>query len=241
MDGPANVFEASAGLFPLLTGREPPFESALDWLQFAYTADRAGAYVAPASTVLVLSAVAEGGELFCVLLAHLRRRYPEVYGLGDNTAWAPERREIQIRAGEGMSGGNLSVTSSLNLGAYTGRLDNLNLVGVNNPSPNLTTVYLDTPLVGPTPEPLEYVPSPGHLGRPSGYPPSSTGPQSGSARQRPPPPPPPYNMYPRMSAAIGRAQPRRVVHATGLGEKLQFLPPRGGTPGKISVRSFGEA
>ena len=31
---------------------------------------------------------------------------------------------------------------------------------MNNPSPNLTTVYLDTPLVGPTPEPLEYVPSP---------------------------------------------------------------------------------
>ena len=31
-DGPANVFEASAGLFPLLTGQEPPFEAALDWL-----------------------------------------------------------------------------------------------------------------------------------------------------------------------------------------------------------------
>ena len=30
MDGPVNVFEASAGLFPLLTGREPPFEAALD-------------------------------------------------------------------------------------------------------------------------------------------------------------------------------------------------------------------
>ena len=60
MDGPVNVFEASAGLFPLLTGREPPFEAALDWLQFAYTADRAGAYVAPASTVLVPSAVAQG-------------------------------------------------------------------------------------------------------------------------------------------------------------------------------------
>ena len=66
-DGPANVFEASAGL-------EPPFEAALDWLQFAYTADRAGAYVAPASTVLDPSAVAEGGDFFAALLAHLRRR-----------------------------------------------------------------------------------------------------------------------------------------------------------------------
>ena len=121
MDGPVNVFEASAGLFLLLTSQEPPFEAALDWLQFAYTADRAGAYVAPASTVLVSLAIAEGEDLFGVLLAHLRRRYPEVYGLGDNTDWAPERREIQIRAGEGMSGGTLSVNSSLNLGAYAGR------------------------------------------------------------------------------------------------------------------------
>ena len=59
--------------------------------------------------------------------------------------------------GEGIIG-SLSVTSSLNVGSYAGRLDNLNLAGVNNPSPNLTTVYLDTPLVGPTPEPLEYIP-----------------------------------------------------------------------------------
>ena len=39
MDGPVNVFEASAGLFLLLTGQEPPFEAALNFLQFAYTAD----------------------------------------------------------------------------------------------------------------------------------------------------------------------------------------------------------
>ena len=82
-DGSVNVFEASAGLFPLLNGREPTFEAALGFLQFAYTADRAGAYVAPASTVLVPSAVAEGEDLFGALLTHLRRRYPEVYGLGD--------------------------------------------------------------------------------------------------------------------------------------------------------------
>ena len=30
--GPLNVFEASTGLFPLLTGRDPPFGEALDWL-----------------------------------------------------------------------------------------------------------------------------------------------------------------------------------------------------------------
>ena len=88
-------------------------------------------------------------------------------------------------------------------------------------------MYLDTPLVGPTQEPLEYVPLPGRLGRPSRYPPSSTGPQSGSARRRPALPPPPYNTHPRMHATIGWAQPRRVVHGTGLGEKLEILAPRG--------------
>ena len=60
VDGLANVFEALAGLFPPLTGREPPFEAALDFLQFVYTADRAGDYVMPASTVLVPSAVGGG-------------------------------------------------------------------------------------------------------------------------------------------------------------------------------------
>ena len=142
----------------------------LDWLQFAYTADRVGAYVAPASTVLVPSAVAVGDDLFPAILAHLRRRFPEVYGLGGNTAQAHERRDTPLEEGEGFSGGT-SVNSSIKVGSYAGRLDNLNLVGINNPIPNLTTVYLNTPLVGPTLEPLEYVPSPGRLGQPSGYPP----------------------------------------------------------------------
>ena len=98
-DRPGNVFEASTGLFPILTGRDPPFEAALNWLQFTYTADRAGAYVAPVSTVLVQSAVAEGGNLFPELLSHLRRQYPEVYVLGVDTAWAYNYRELIL--GEG--------------------------------------------------------------------------------------------------------------------------------------------
>ena len=81
-----------------------------------------------------------------------------------------ERRELILGEGEGLSGGTSSINISIKLGAYTGRLDNLNLAGINNPIPNLITVYLDTPLVVPTPEPLEYVPSPGRLGHPSGYP-----------------------------------------------------------------------
>ena len=180
-DRPTNVFEASAGLFSLLTGRYPPFEAAFDWLQFIYTSDRSGAYVAHASTVLVPSAVAEGDDLFLALLVHLRRQYPEVYGLGGNTARAHECKDTPLGAGEGMSGVN-SVNSSFKLVAYAGRLDNLNLAGINNPSPNLTTVYIDTPLVGPTPDPLEYIPLPGRLRQPSGYPPGSTGPYSGGAQ-----------------------------------------------------------
>ena len=210
-DGPLNVFDASTSLFPLLTVREPPFEEALDWLKFAYTADRAGAYVAPASTALAQSAVADGGELFLALLAHFRRRYPEVYGSAVGTCRAPERREIQIGEGEGLSGGKYSVHSSIKLGAYAGRLANLNLARMNNPSPNLTTVYLDTPQVVPAPDPLEYTPSPGRLGHPSGYTPTSTGAYIGGSRRRPPPSPPPYHTHPQMHPPTGRAQPRRVM------------------------------
>ena len=169
-DGPLNVFEASTGLYPLLTGKENPFKEALDWSQFAYTVDRADAYVAPASTVLAQSAVAEGDEFFLALLVHLRRLYPEVYGPAVAMGWAPERREIHIGEGEVLSS-MTNVHSSIKLGAYIGIFNNLSLAGMNIPIPNVTTVYLDKPLVGPTPDPLEYFPLPGRLVQPSGYPP----------------------------------------------------------------------
>ena len=170
--------------------------------------------------------------MFATLLAHIMRRYPEVYGLGLDTARVPERRETLFGAGEGMSGGN-SVTSSLNLGAYAGRLDNLNLAGINNPIPNLTTVYLDTPLVGPTPEPLEYVPLPGSLGQPSGYHPSSTRTSVSGARLRPPTPSPPNNTHPRMLTSSGRAQPRRGLQAKGPEKIAKFSAPLGVPLAKI--------
>ena len=61
--------------------------------------------MAPASTVLVQYVVVEGDELFPALLEHLRRRYPEVYGLAVDTAQAHERRELPLGEGEGLSGG----------------------------------------------------------------------------------------------------------------------------------------
>ena len=166
-----------------------------------------GDYVAPASTFLVQSTVAERDELFPALLLHLRRQYPEVYGLGVDTAWAHERRELIIGEGEGLSGGT-SVSSSIKLGAYTGRLANLNLVGNIKTSPNVTAVYLDTPLVGPTPDPLEYAPLIVRLGQPRGYPLNSAGGRlyTGGSKIRPPhpyphPPAPTPGLLPQL---VGR-------------------------------------
>ena len=66
--------------------------------------EQAGAYVAPASTVIAQSAVAEGGELFPELSEHLRRRYPEVYGSAVATGRAPDLRELQVGEGGGLRG-----------------------------------------------------------------------------------------------------------------------------------------
>ena len=107
----------------------------------------------PPSALLTQSAVVEGVELFLALLAHLRRLYPEVYGRAVATGRVPECREFQIEEGGGLSG--RTSIYSITLGTYAGRFTNLNLAGMNNQIPNLTTVYLDTPLVGPTPDPLE--------------------------------------------------------------------------------------
>ena len=189
-------------------------------MQFAYTVERAGDYVAHASTVIAQSAVAEGDELFPELQAHLRRRYPEVYGSAVGMCWAPERREIHIGEGERLSGGNSSVHSSIKLGAYAGRLANFNLAGMNNPIPNLTVIYLDTPLVGQTPDPLEYISLPGRLGQSSRYPPTSIGAYIGGSGGRPLPPPSLYHTHPWMHPPTGWAQLCRLMKPVMDQEKL---------------------
>ena len=68
------------------------------------------------------------------------------------SAWS---QGLLDRRGRGLNGGT-SVHSSIKLGAYAGRFTNLNLAEMNNPSPNLTTFYLDTPIVGPILDPLEW-------------------------------------------------------------------------------------
>ena len=59
-----NISVVRNGISPFLTGWELTFEEVLDWLQFSYTTDRTGAYMAPASMVLVQSAVVESDALF---------------------------------------------------------------------------------------------------------------------------------------------------------------------------------
>ena len=76
LDTSHNIAEVRQVLFPLLAGWAPPFEEALDWIQFAYTADRMGAYVAPASTVLVPSVSSKGDPLFPDIWRHLLRHFP---------------------------------------------------------------------------------------------------------------------------------------------------------------------
>ena len=70
-----NIAKASQLLFPLLAGRAPIFEETLNWIKFAYTAYRTGAYLAPASTVFFPSTVSEGDTLFPKIWRHLLRRF----------------------------------------------------------------------------------------------------------------------------------------------------------------------
>ena len=117
--------------------------------------------MAPSSTVLIQSMIAEGGEIFPTILWDIQRLYPEVYSPVVSLGSAPAHREFPLREdGEGLSSGNLSINTFSKFGTYAGRFDNLGLIiaRVNNPSPSLTNVYLDTPPVGPTTDPLEYAP-----------------------------------------------------------------------------------
>ena len=79
MESSFNIYEASQMLHPLLASQEPPFEETLNWIQFACTPERKGAYEAPTSMVLDHSAVSEGDTLFPAIWRHLLRSYPGTY------------------------------------------------------------------------------------------------------------------------------------------------------------------
>ena len=72
LGAPRNIAEASQLLFPLLAGRVPPQEEALDWLQ-------SGAYVVPGFTDVTFQTPAKGGPLFVPDLQRICTLYPEAY------------------------------------------------------------------------------------------------------------------------------------------------------------------
>ena len=104
-----------------------------------------------------------------------------MYGPAVYLGRAPERREFPLGEGELLSGVT-SVTRFSKLGAYAGIFKNISLASMDNPRPSLNNVYLDTPIMGLTPDTLECVPSRGHLGKPREYPLTRTGgfPHTGS-------------------------------------------------------------
>ena len=42
-----NITVTRSGIFPLLSGQVPDFKETLHWIQFTFTGDRTGAYMAP--------------------------------------------------------------------------------------------------------------------------------------------------------------------------------------------------
>ena len=158
------------------------------------------------------------------------------------TCRSPDCREIQIREGGLLSGGT-SLNSSIKLGADIVRFTNLSLAGMNNPIPNLTTVYLDTPLLGTTRDTLEYAPSPGRLGQPSGYTPISTGggPSTGGSKRRLHLPPPLHSPHPQRNPPTGRAQLRRMMQPATVPTTTFKIWYQGGTPDKNFAAGFGKA
>ena len=66
----------------MLASQEPPYEEALDWLQFAFTGDTKGQYVAPSHTTFAFASPLEGGALFLLALERLQTLYPWAYARG---------------------------------------------------------------------------------------------------------------------------------------------------------------
>ena len=151
------IAAAIQGLSPLLTSQAHPFEEALGWLQFNYTEDWTRYYVAPASTVLVQSAVVDGDELFPDFYRHLQKIYPGAYAPSTLVPWTdyPVAPNVQAsNSGEyqlGEDGGErlcrlINIIFS-DLGTSDlGTIRNLrpSVSRMNNLSPNVTTDYFNT-------------------------------------------------------------------------------------------------
>ena len=71
LDPCANTAQALRILFPLLNSQAPPYYKAIGSIQFAYTGDRFGAYLDPASTVFKFHTLSEGEMIFTLAFRQL--------------------------------------------------------------------------------------------------------------------------------------------------------------------------
>ena len=128
-----------------------------------------------------------------------------------------------------MIGGNISINKFIKIGTFASGFNNLSpsIARMNHLSPILTNVYLDTPPMGPTPEPLEYATPPGRIGRPHGYPQTSTGEvlHTGAIKSTPPP------THPRLLGHTHRCIPPLVRRNRAGSFKVFTSGKSGGTPG----------
>ena len=72
-----------------MTIQEPPYEDAINWLQFAYTGDSKGCYVAPENTDFTFALPVEGEVLLLPALEHPQTLYPGAYTQGANSKTPP--------------------------------------------------------------------------------------------------------------------------------------------------------
>ena len=78
--GPSlTISETIQMLFHLLADCVDPFQELFNWLQFPYTKDWAGDFMASASAVLAQSVVSEGDSLFSLAWRHHQKSYPGAY------------------------------------------------------------------------------------------------------------------------------------------------------------------
>ena len=152
-----NIAEVSRLLSPLLSGREPPYKEALDWLQFSYSGDKKGDYVTPVNTSLSFLSPAEGGSLFSPALECLRALYPGAYSQGATSTANLHSPEAMKRPHEGRESGARTHPGAAGLDLF---------LGVGDPSPIRATntrgahLYL-FPI---THQPFSFGNSPSHVG-----------------------------------------------------------------------------
>ena len=116
LDGSAGAF--SKELSPLLADQEPPYEEALNWLQFAFTGDTKIQYAEPSHNALSFSSPVEGGPLFLPALERLQTFYPRAYVRGAaSTSEGAGNWDLNVKLSACTHPGTAGLDSSLGGGA----------------------------------------------------------------------------------------------------------------------------